>query len=129
MTRRYHSVTEVDRYNNHQVHSTTREVPSMRFDKARREGKSLFRPLALPKPYSCARDVFCLREKRVVNGYRRVSLFNHAIEVPNVPLREEVDLHLIPDVARQALDIRVWWNNQMIHSGAFPLGEFPGVHF
>ena len=28
---------EVDRYNNHQVHSTTGEVPSLRFDKARRE--------------------------------------------------------------------------------------------
>lgn len=57
---------EVDRYNNHQVHSTTREVPSIRFDKARKEGKSLFRSLTLPKPYACAADVFCLREKRVV---------------------------------------------------------------
>lgn len=30
---------EVNRYNNHQVHSTTGEVPSIRFDKARKEGK------------------------------------------------------------------------------------------
>lgn len=120
---------EVDRYNNHQVHSTTREVPSIRFDKARKEGKSLFRPFALPKPYACATDVFCLREKRVVNGYRRVSLFSHDIEVPNVPLRQEVDVHLIPDMARQALYIRIWWNNQLMRSVAYPLAEFPAVHF
>jgi len=40
---------ELDRYNNHQVHSTTGEVPRIRFDKARKEGKSLFRPFALPQ--------------------------------------------------------------------------------
>ena len=54
---------ELDRYNNHQVHSTTGEVPSIRFDKARKEGNSLFRPFALPKPYTSAKDVFCLRER------------------------------------------------------------------
>ena len=32
---------ELDRYNNHQVHSTTGEVPSIRFDQARKEGNSL----------------------------------------------------------------------------------------
>jgi len=68
---------EIDRYNNHQVHSTTGEVPSIRFEKARKEGNSLFRPFALPKPYTSAKDVFCLREKRMVNGYRKISLFNH----------------------------------------------------
>ena len=120
---------EVHRYNNHQVHSTTKEVPSMRFEKAAREGTSLFRPFVLPKPYSSVKDVFCLREKRMVNGYRRISLFNHEIEVPRVPLREEVEVHLIPDMATQTLDIRIWWNNQMIHSVAYPLRDFPSVHF
>ena len=41
---------EVDRYNNYQVHSTTGESPSIRFEKARKEGNSLFRPFVLPKP-------------------------------------------------------------------------------
>ena len=88
---------EVSRYNNHQVHSTTREVPNILFEKARKEGNSLFRPFVLPKPYTLTKDIFCLREKRMVNGYRRISLFNHEIPVPNVPLREEVEVHLIPD--------------------------------
>jgi len=115
---------ELDRYNNHQVHSTTGEVPSIRFDKARKEGKTLFRPFALPHPYTSAKDIFCLRDKRTVNGYRKISLFNHDIPVPNVPLREEVEVHLVPDVARGALEVRIWWENRMVHSVTYPLKEF-----
>ena len=89
---------EVNRYNNHQVHSTTGEVPSIRFARARKEGNSLFRPFALPKPYSSTKDIFCLREKRTVNGYRKISLCNHEVVVPHVPLREEVEVHLIPEI-------------------------------
>lgn len=120
---------EVDRYNNHQVHSTTGEIPSIRFEKARKAGNSLFRPFALPKPYTSAKDVFCLREKRMVNGYRRIFLFNHEIEVPGVPLREEVEVHLIPDPGKGALEVRIWWDNRMVQSVTYPLKEFPRVHF
>jgi len=120
---------EVDRYNDHQVHSTTREIPSIRFEKARKEGNSLFRPFAVPKPYTSTNDVFCLREKRTVNGYRKISLFNHEIVVPNVPLREEVEVHLIPDVERDALQVRVWHDNRMVQSVTYPLKEFPRVQF
>jgi hypothetical protein len=120
---------ELDRYNNHQVHSTTGEVPSIRFDKARKEGKSLFRPFALPEPYTSTKDVFCLRETRRVNGYRKISLSNHDIPAPNVPLREEVEVHLIPDAEKGALEIRIWWENRMVNSVTYPLKEFPSVHF
>ena len=120
---------EVNRYNNHQVHSTTGEIPSIRFARARKEGNSLFRPFALPKPYSSTKDVFCLREKRMVNGYRKISLSNHEIVVPHVPLREEVEVHLIPDVERDALEVRIWCDNRMVQSVTYPLKEFPRVHF
>ena len=119
---------ELDRYNNRQVHSTTKEIPSLRFEQAKSTGNTLFRPLSLPKPYTCLEDVFCLRETRQVNGYRRISLFKHDIEVPNVPLYEEVEVHLIPDIPRQAMDIRIWWNDKMVHSVTYPLKEFH-VHF
>ena len=120
---------EVNRYNNHQVHSTTGEIPSIRFDRAKREGNSLFRPFTLPKPYTSVKDVFCLREKRMVNGYRKISLFNHEIQVPKVPLREEVEIHLVPDTPREALEVRIWWENHMVQSLVYPLREFPSVHF
>jgi hypothetical protein len=120
---------ELNRYNNHQVHSTTGEIPSIRFAQAKKEGNSLFRPFVLPKLYVSNKDVFCLREKRMVNGYRRISFFNREIIVPNVPLREEVELHLIPNMANNSLEIRIWWENQMVHSLFFPMSEFPRVHF
>ena len=116
---------EVDRYNNHQVHATTGQIPSLRFDQARTSGCTLFRPLALPKPYREAKDVFCLHETRVVNGYRRISLFNHDIEVPNVPLREEVDVHIIPNTDTDTMEIRIWWAGKVAHSAVYPLRALP----
>jgi hypothetical protein len=120
---------EVNRYNNHQVHSTTGEIPAVRFAQAVHEGNSLFRPFTLPKPYTSVKDVFCLREKRMVNGYRRISLFKHEIEVPNVSLREEVEAHLIPDTDRDTIEVRIWWENHLAHSVVFPLKGFSRVHF
>ena len=43
---------EVDRYNNRQVHSTTKEIPSIPSEKAKAAGNTLFRPFSLPKPYT-----------------------------------------------------------------------------
>jgi len=119
---------ELDRYNNHQVHSTTGEIPQIRFEKARKSGNSLFRKLTIPPPYTSPKDVFCLREQRRVNSYRRISLFKHTIEVPNVPLLKHVDVHLVPDEAKDLMDIRIWWNRKMVHSVSLPLQGF-SVHF
>jgi hypothetical protein len=115
---------EVRRYNIHQVHSTTGEIPNIRFERARAAGNSLFRKLVIPQPYTSPQDVFCLREQRMVNAYRRISLFNHIIEVPNVPLRVYVDVHLVPDESRQLMHIRIWWNDTLVHSLSLPLEGF-----
>jgi hypothetical protein len=119
---------ELDRYNNHQVHSTTGQIPSHRFAEAQAMGNTLFRPFALPLPYTSPKDVFCLRETRVVDGYRRISLFNHEIKVPNVPLREEVELHLVPNIAKQVVDVRIWSSHTMVQSVSLPLTGLR-VHF
>jgi hypothetical protein len=55
---------EVNRYNNHQVHSTTKEIPSIRFNNALKTGNSLFRKFSVPKPFTSPLDIFCLRETR-----------------------------------------------------------------
>jgi hypothetical protein len=119
---------EVDRYNNHQVHSTTGEIPSLRFEYARKSGTSLFRPFSLPKPYTSPKDVFCLRETRILDGYGLISLFNHKIDVPDVPDHEDVELHMIPDLPRQALEVRIWFEQKMVHSLTLPLTN-SRVHF
>ena len=40
-----------------------------------------------------------------------------------------VEVHLVPDTRREVLEVRIWCNNQMVHSVAYPLKEFPRVHF
>jgi hypothetical protein len=119
---------ELERYNHHQVHSTTGQVPDIRFANAKTAGNSLFRPFALPKPYTSPKDVFCLTETRVVDGYRRIALFGHDIQVPHVPLREDVEVHLIPNLDQQVLDVRIWWENKMVQSVSLPLSNLR-VHF
>jgi transposase len=112
---------ELDRYNNRQVHSTTGEIPSLRFDHARKNGNSFFRPFSLPKPYTSPRDVFCLHGSRIVNGYGRISLFNIDIKIPHAPLHEDVELHLVPDPPKNALEVRIWFQSKMYHSVTLPL--------
>jgi len=114
---------EVHRYNYQQVHSTTGEVPAIRFANAQKAGNSLFRPFALPKPYKSAKDVFCLRTTRIVDGYRRISLDRHSIEVPKVEVREDVEIHLVPDLAKNILEVRIWFKDKMVHSIHLPLNE------
>jgi len=114
---------EIHRYNYHQVHSTTGEIPSIRFTNAKQAGNSLFRRFALPQPYTSAKDIFCLRDTRTVNGYCRISLFHHQIDLPQVPLYQDVDLHLIPDPAKQLIEVRIWWNEKLIESVSLPLAD------
>ena len=115
---------ELDRYDDHQVHSTTKEIPNIRFARAMADSNSLFRPFSLPKPYTSSKDVFCLRERRTVNAYRRISLFSHEIQVPNVPLREDVDIHMVPYPQKNIMEIRIWWDDKMAHSLSLPLQGF-----
>lgn len=75
----------------------------------------------MPKPYTSPKDVFCIHGTRIVNGYRRISLFNQEIEVPHVPLHEDVELHLVPDLPNQALEVRIWFQYKMVHSLTLPM--------
>ena len=119
---------EVDRYNQRQIHSTTKEVPAIRFGRALTEHNSLFRAFTVPAPYTSPDDVFCLQETRVTNGYGRISLFNHEIRVANVPLRKQVDVHLVPDFDRQVMRVRIWHHDTLAHGVDLPLNDFR-VHF
>jgi transposase len=120
---------ELNRYNHRQIHSTTGEIPDLRFAHAQSAGQSLFRPFVVPAPYRIAKDVFCLRETRVVNGYRRISLFDQEFLVPHVPLREQVEVHIVPDFDKQLVDLRLWWSERLVHSFSLPLNQARGVHF
>ena len=60
----------------------------------------------------------------MVNAYRRISLQKHEIQVPNVPIRVMVDIHMIPDILKKTMELRIWWNDQLVHSLTLPLEGF-----
>jgi hypothetical protein len=121
---------EVHRYNYQQVHSTTQEIPAIRFDKAHKESRSLFRSFSLPKPYTSAKDVFCIRHHRVADGYRRVSIVGHSIQIPGIRPREEIDVHFIPDQSKNIVEIRFWAIGKLVHTINLPLEALKKVvHF
>ena len=64
----------------------------------------------------------------MVNAYRRISLHKHEIQVTNVPLRVIVDIHMIPDILKKTMELRIWWNDRLAHSLTLPLEGFR-VHF
>ena len=46
------------------------------------------------------------------------------IRVPKVPPREDVDVHMVPNIKNQAMEIRLWWNQQLVHELLQPLKDF-----
>ena len=121
---------EIHRYNFEQVHSTTREIPALRFEKARKENRSLFRPFALPAPFTSAKDVFCIRQTRVADGYRKVSVAGRSFQIPGIQPREDVALHFVPDQAKDQVEIRFWAEGKLVHSAHLPIASLEKrVHF
>ncbi len=121
---------EIHRYNYHQVHSTTKEIPALRFEKAQNENRSLFRPFTLPKPFSSAKDVFCIQHMRVADGYRRISIAGHSLLIPKIEPRQDVELHFVPDEALNQVEIRVWALNKLVHTLHLPFESLRNlVHF
>jgi transposase len=112
---------EVHRYNYHQVHSTTGEIPAVRFEKAHNEHRSLFRPFAVPKPFTSPKDVFCLRYARTADGYRKISLAGHVLQIPGIEPRDDVQLHLVPDEAKNLVELRIWAADRLLHTTHLPI--------
>lgn len=107
---------EVDRYNNRQVHSTTKAIPAIRFMDAVNDGRTCFRPLDSTRttpPVSSTKDIFCLRTERKVNGYGKISLDGNQVSVPgHLPDGTTVQLHIVPDT--ELTEVRFLRNNQVL---------------
>ncbi len=104
---------EITRYNYHQVHSTTKEIPIIRFERAIREKKSLFREFKIPSPYTSVKDIFCLRVKRIIDAYHKISLDKLTFKVHKAPLRKEVQLRITLDENTDLAEIRIWYEDTL----------------
>ena len=119
---------EEKRYNYHQVHSTTGEIPAIRFERALRGKHSLFREFAIPYPYQSLKDIFCLRIKRTVDGYRMISINNVKLRIHNTPLHHEVDVRITPD-DNNLCEARIWYNGRLTDVYRLKTADLKEVHF
>lgn len=106
----------VYQYNYKWVHSTTKEVPNIRLERAIQEGKTLFRPFTIKPPYQSSKDIFALRDRRIVNPYRKISIQNFTLTVPGAPPRSTVDLRIVPHVKRDIAEVRMWFGDKLVSS-------------
>jgi len=105
---------EMEKYNYKWVHSTTKEIPIVRFERAKRENKSLFREFKLEPPYKSVKDIFCLRDTRIVDAYRRVHFKNIILDIPEATPGQKVDLKIYPDPRTGITEIRIWCNGEFL---------------
>lgn len=119
---------ELHRYNHRQIHSTTQEIPFLRFQKALNENKSLFRPFKITPPYQSPKDIFCLRINRTVDAYRKISINNLQLKINNATPRETVNLRIYP-LNNFLSEVRFWCNNKLLDVQKIKNSDLKGVHF
>lgn len=120
---------EVHRYNNLQKHSTTLEIPVIRFENAVNNDKTLFRKFTIRPPYLSHKDIFCLREERTVDAYRKISIDNLQLRIKNAPIGEKIQLRIYPDIKTGLAEIRCWHNGKLIDTINVKLSDLKSVHF
>lgn len=119
---------ELRRYNHHQVHSTTQEIPYLRLQKALQEKHSLFREFKIRPPFESVKDIFCLRMKRTVDPYRRISINNLLLKVNHADPRKQVNLRIYP-LNKDVSEIRFWCENKLIDIQKINNSDLKDVHF
>ena len=103
---------EINRYNYHQVHSTTREIPYYRFQRAIEQKKSLFREFKIKPPFLSTKDIFCLRLQRTTDAYRKISINNLLLRINANPY-EHIELRIYP-LNAHITEIRFWCKNRLV---------------
>jgi len=113
---------EISRYNRKLVHSTTKEIPDIRFERALRDKQSLFREFKVAPPFLSAKDIFCLRDERIADGYRKIHYLNHAFKLPNSLPGQKIDLKIYPDPKTGIMEIRFWHKGNFLGSQKLKIG-------
>jgi hypothetical protein len=119
---------ELYRYNHKQIHSTTQEIPVLRFEKAVSEGRSFFKTLQIVAPFETLDDIFCYRYQRIVDAYRRVSWENLQFAVHTDP-RTAVELRVSFDIKKKLVKVRIWTKYKLVGEQIVKADELKKVHF
>ena len=117
---------EVKEYNYKRVHSTTKEIPYARFQKALKDKRTLFREFKLPPPFKSPKDLFCLRLSRTTDGYRKVSINNIPVKVNGVDPYQSLIIRIYP-INPTVSELRFWHKDQLVDIQTFKNNDLKGV--
>jgi len=101
----------IRKYNYQWIHSTTKEIPYVRLKRALKKN-SLFREFKMPAPFVSTKDIFCLRVKRSIDAYRKVSLNNLKFKVNTAP-SQPVVLRIYP-LNKNVSEVRFWCKDKLV---------------
>ncbi len=81
-------------------------------------------------PFTSTKDVFCIRQKRVADGYRKISVAGNSFQIPGIQPREDVDLHFVPNESKDVVEIRFWAEGKLVFTASLPIVALSKkVHF
>jgi len=120
---------EVYEYNYKRIHSTTDEIPYLRYQRALKENKNVLRQFLVPPPYQSVKDIFCFRLNRTVDAYRTVSINNLKLKFNNAPLHEEVNLRIYPYATGGLSEVRFWHKDKLLDIQKVKTELLLPVHF
>lgn len=116
----------VETYNIRWVHSTTREIPIVRFENALNGNCSLFKPLQKGVD---TRDLFCLAFKRTTDGYRSLSFDGIVFRLPNARSYVETEIRISPDYKNKLAVLRFWQQGAFVEEHRVKLDQLKTVRF
>ena len=119
----------INKYNMKWIHSTTKEIPIIRFENAVMNKQTLFKPFKLDGSNLTVDDIFCLKANRVVDSYRKISFEGLDLRVPNGTPRQSVDLRITPDEEKGLVKIRFWQNSNFLGEQFEKLENLPILRF
>ena len=116
----------VEMYNTRWVHSTTKEIPIVRFENALNGDCSLFKPL--PKGID-TKDLFCLTFMRTTDGYRSLSFDGNVFRLPNSRSYTETEIRISPDLKHGLAIFRFWQQGRFVEEHKIKLDQLKTVRF
>lgn len=119
---------ELDHYNHKQIHSTTGEIPYLRFQNAKDQNQSLFREFKIPLPYLTLKDIFCFRVSRFVDNYCKVTIKQLSFKLKNVFPRDVVDIRIYL-LNETVCELRFWSNGKLIDTQRIKISDLGDMHF
>ena len=116
----------VDSYNTRWAHSTTKEIPIVRFENALNGDCSLFTPLQKGVETN---DLFCLTFTRTTDGYRSLSFDGIVFRLPNARSYTETEIHIVPDLKNALAIFRFWQGDTFMEEHKTRLDQLKSVRF